>query len=60
MPGDLYETFYPGAKEMRHMFEYFEQYTYFGPDAKAKIERSDKLAGAGTPFDKWAKHNLKY
>jgi uncharacterized protein YbjT (DUF2867 family) len=34
VPAEVFATFYPGAHEMAEMFQYFEKYTYFGPNAE--------------------------
>src|SRR5215831_11602024 len=33
VPADAHDQFFPGAHEFREMFDYYEQYTYFGPEA---------------------------
>ncbi|MEQ5843686.1 NmrA/HSCARG family protein [Paraburkholderia acidicola] len=59
VPGTVYDTFYPGAKEVREMMGYFEDYSYFGPDADAKRARADALVeGQITGFAEWASVNM--
>jgi len=59
VPADAYDTFFPGAPEMRQMFQYFEQHTYFGPERETRIAAANALVPAGfTGFSAWAKVNL--
>jgi uncharacterized protein YbjT (DUF2867 family) len=60
VPGEAYDTFYPGAHEMREMFEYWEALTYFGPDHEKVIAAANALVPGGfTGFADWAKANMK-
>lgn len=47
VPGDVFDGFFPPAKEIRLMFEYFEEQTYFGPDAEKKVALADELVPGG-------------
>jgi uncharacterized protein YbjT (DUF2867 family) len=59
VPPEVYDTFYPGAREMRETFQYFEQCFYFGPEREARIAAANALVPAGfTGFSEWAKLNL--
>ncbi len=50
---------FPAAKEMREMMEFWEAYTYFGPEADAKIARAQALVAEGfTSFAEWASKNM--
>ena len=56
VPGDVFSTFYEGAKEMTEMFGYFEKYTYMGPDSKQRIDMAKQTANAEfLSFEKWIK-----
>ena len=56
---DAYDTFFPGAPEVRETFQYFEQCTYFGPEREARIAAAKALVPAGfISFSDWAKRNL--
>ena len=61
VPNEVYDTFpFPGAQELREMMNYFEEYTYFGPDAEEKIALAQKLCPEGfTTFAEWASRNMK-
>lgn len=60
VPPDVYDGFYPGAQEMREMFQYFEAHTYFGPDHEARIAATNALVPGGfTGFADWARVNMK-
>ena len=60
MPADAYDNFFPGAHELREMFEYYEQYTYFGPEAGKRIAAANALVPDGfTSFADWAKIHMK-
>jgi hypothetical protein len=59
VPPEVYDGFYPGAHEMREMFQYFERYTYFGPEHTTRIAAANALVPAGfTGFADWARTNL--
>jgi uncharacterized protein YbjT (DUF2867 family) len=56
---DVYDTFFPGAAEVRETFQYFEQCTYFGPERESRIAAAKALCPAGfIDFSDWAKRNL--
>jgi uncharacterized protein YbjT (DUF2867 family) len=56
---DAYDGFFPGAREIREMMEYFEAHTYFGPDAETKIARAREVATEmATPFSQWAQQHM--
>lgn len=60
VPAEAYDKFYPGAHEMREMFQYFEQYTYFGPEREKRIAAANALCPGGfTGFGDWAKVHMK-
>ncbi len=57
---EVYDGFFPGAKELREMFQYFEAHTYFGPDAQTRIAAANALVPGGfTVFSEWARKNMK-
>ena len=57
---EVYDGFFPGAKELREMFQYFEAHTYFGPDARTAIAAANALVPGGfTGFSQWASKNMK-
>ena len=60
VPPEAYDGFYPGAHEMREMFQYFEAHTYFGPDHEKVIAAANAFVPGGfTGFADWAKANMK-
>ncbi len=60
VPPEVYDGFYPGAHEMREMFQYFEAHTYFGPEHEQRIAATNALVRGGfTGFASWAKGHLK-
>ncbi len=60
VPGEAYDGFYPGAHEMREMFDYFAACTYFGPEHEAHIAAANALVPEGfTGFAAWARANMK-
>jgi uncharacterized protein YbjT (DUF2867 family) len=60
VPGEVYDGFFPGAHEMREMFQYFERHTYFGPDHAKAIAAAATLVPSGfTSFADWARDHLK-
>ena len=59
VPADVYDTFFPGAPEMRETFQYFEQHFYFGPEREQRIAAANALCPEGfIGFSEWAKANL--
>ncbi len=60
VPAEVYDTFYPGAPEMRQMFQYFAAHTYFGPDHDKVVAAARSLVPGGfTTFAAWAKVHMK-
>jgi uncharacterized protein YbjT (DUF2867 family) len=61
VPNEVFDALpFPGAQELREMMNYFEEYTYFGPDAEKKLALARKVCPEGfTPFAKWASKNMK-
>jgi uncharacterized protein YbjT (DUF2867 family) len=60
IPPDIFDAFFPGAAEVREMFQYFEAHTYFGPNAQGRIETANGLvAGGFTAFPEWAAKNMR-
>jgi len=59
-PPGAYDTFFPGAQEMREMYQYYEQYTYFGPEHEKRTAAANALVPGGfTAFADWAKVHMK-
>jgi uncharacterized protein YbjT (DUF2867 family) len=59
-PPEAYDNFFPGAREMREMYQYYEQYTYFGPEHEKRIAAANALVPGGfTGFAEWAKVHMK-
>jgi uncharacterized protein YbjT (DUF2867 family) len=59
VPADVYDTFFPGAPEVRETYQYFEQCFYFGPERESRIAAANALYPAGfIGFSDWAKLNL--
>ena len=59
VPSEIYDTFFPGASEIREMMNYFEEYTYFGPQAEQHLRAAKELIdGEFTSFAAWAKENM--
>ena len=57
---EVFDGFFPVAKELREMYEYFEAHTYFGPDAQTAIAAARALVSGGfTDFSDWARKNNK-
>jgi hypothetical protein len=60
VPADVYDTLFTGARELREMFRYYEQYTYFGPQREERIAAANAFVPAGfTGFADWAKIYMK-
>lgn len=59
-PPEVYDNFFPGAREMREMYQYIEQYTYFGPEHEKRTAAANALVPRGfTGFADWAKVHMK-
>ena len=59
VPAGAYDGFYPGAREIREMFEYFAAHTYFGPNAERDVAAARALVPGGfTDFATWARLNM--
>jgi uncharacterized protein YbjT (DUF2867 family) len=55
-----YDGFYPGAHEIREMFQYFAEYTYFGPEHERYIAAAIAFVPDGfTNFADWARAHMK-
>ncbi|MGB5830812.1 MAG: hypothetical protein WBG92_02305 [Thiohalocapsa sp.] len=60
VPPEVYEGFYPGAHEMREMFQYFAECSYFGPEHAKHIAAANALVPGGfTDFANWARVHMK-
>jgi len=60
MPVADFDRLFPGAPEVREMFEYFEAHTYFGPQRDDHIARANQLVPGGfTTFAAWARIHMK-
>ena len=60
VPPAVYDGFYPGAHEMREMFQYFAEQTYFGPEHERYIAAANALVPGGfTNFADWARAHMK-
>jgi len=60
VPPEAYDNFYPGAHELREMYQYYEQYTYFGPESEKHIAAARTLVPGGfTGFADWATVHMK-
>ena len=59
-PPEVYDNFFPGAREFREMYQYFEQYTYFGPEHEKRTAAANALVPRGfTGFADWAKVHMR-
>lgn len=60
VPAEAYDSFYPHAREMREMYQYYEQHTYFGPECEKRIAAARALVPSGfTSFADWARVHMK-
>jgi hypothetical protein len=54
-----YDGLFPGAREVREMFQYFEAFTFFGPDHEKHTAAAHALVPGGfTGFADWAQLNM--
>lgn len=60
VPAETYDKFFPGAPELREMYQYYEHYTYFGPEHEKRIAAANALVPGGfTGFAEWAKVHMR-
>jgi uncharacterized protein YbjT (DUF2867 family) len=61
VPNDVFDAFpFPWAAELREMMNYFEDYTYFGPEAERMLALARTLYPEGfTSFAEWAKEHMR-
>ncbi len=60
VPPAAYDGFYPGAHEIREMFQYWAEHTYFGPEHKRYMAATNALVPGGfTSFADWARKHMK-
>jgi len=59
VPAEVFDNFFPGAREISEMMRYFEAHTYFGPHADDKIALAREVSTAPpTSFADWAREHL--
>lgn len=44
VPGEVFSSFFEGAREIAHMLAYFEGYTYMGPNSHGRIQLAKEVA----------------
>jgi hypothetical protein len=59
VPPEAYDGFFPGASEVREMFQYFTEHTYFGPQHEAHIAAANALVRRRTSLPDWVAANMK-
>lgn len=58
VPGDLFSTFFEGAKEISEMMAYFENFSYMGPDSEINIQQANAVSTESfKSLDEWIKQN---
>jgi uncharacterized protein YbjT (DUF2867 family) len=56
----VYDGLYRNADEIREMFQYFAEFTYFGPEHERYIAAADALVPGGfTNFADWARVHMR-
>lgn len=56
VPGELFSTFFEGAKEISEMMAYFETHSYMGPNSEDQIKLAKEIAtGELTSLHEWIK-----
>lgn len=59
VPGELFSTFFEGAKEISEMMSYFEAHTYMGQNSDAQIALAKEVAGGNlNSLKNWIKENI--
>ena len=58
VPGELFSTFFEGAKEISEMMAYFEAHSYMGPNSENNILQANAISTESfTSLDEWIKNN---
>lgn len=58
VPGDVFSSFFEGAREIAQMLAYFEAYTYMGPNADDRIQLAKEVATEDfISLEEWIKKN---
>ncbi|MBL7821749.1 MAG: NmrA/HSCARG family protein [Saprospiraceae bacterium] len=58
VPGDMFSTFFEGAKEISEMMAYFENFSYMGPDSEINIQQANAVSTESfKSLDEWIKQN---
>lgn len=59
VPGELFSTFFEGAREIAEMLAYFEAHTYMGPGSQTQIQLAKETAtGDFTSFPDWINQTM--
>jgi hypothetical protein len=59
VPPAAFDGFFEGAHELREMFQYYTEYTYFGPEHERRTAAARALVPQGfTAFADWARANM--
>lgn len=60
VPAEVFARFFPGADEMAQMMRYWEEHTYMGPDADARIARAREASTRPfTELAPWVRAHLE-
>lgn len=58
VPGELFSTFFEGAKEISEMMAYFEAHSYMGPNSENNIQQANAISTESfTSLNEWIKNN---
>ncbi|MBK6482473.1 MAG: NmrA/HSCARG family protein [Chitinophagaceae bacterium] len=58
VPGELFSTFFEGAKEISEMMAYFEAHSYMGPNSENNILQANAISTESfTSLNEWIKNN---
>jgi hypothetical protein len=52
VPLEAYDKFFPGAQELREGYQYYEQYTYFGPEHEKRTTAANALVPAAPRYSR--------
>ena len=59
VPGELFSTFFEGAKEISEMMAYFEAHTYMAQNSDSQIALAKEIAGGNlNSLENWIKENI--
>ena len=58
MPGEVFSSFFEGAREIAQMLAYFEAHTYMGPNSETQLQLAKEVSTERfTSLNEWINQN---